>query len=109
MKDGFATEALTSDGQPGGHSGLNTNVIVGIVAAVVGVSVGLLGELGVYLFWRNNRDGTLRRSKHVEGGTAFSQSTGARGGEFVSMFLHDYVEGKPLPPSATLAHVSTFE
>ena len=98
MMDGFATEALASDEQPGGQPGLNTNVIVGIVAAVVGVSVGLLGALGFY-FWRrrNNRAGTLRRSNNVEGGTAFSQSAGAQDGEFVSMFLHDYAEVKPLP------------
>ena len=98
MKDGFATEALSSDEQPGGHSGLNTNVIVGIVAAVVGVSIGLLGALGVYLWRRrNNRASTLRRSNNVEGGTAFSQSAGVRDGEFVSIFLHDLAELKPLP------------
>jgi len=73
-----------SDEQPGGYSGLNTNIKVGIIAAVVGISVGLLGALGFYLRRRrNNRAGTLRRSKNEEDGA------GAPDGEFVSMFLHD--------------------
>lgn len=86
--DANATEAAT-DERPGGHSGLNTNVTVGIVAGVVGICVGLLGALGVYLWRRrNNRASTLSQSKNVEGGTAFFQSSNAPAGEFVSMFLY---------------------
>ena len=88
FKDANATEAAI-DEKPGGHSGLNTNVTVGIVAAVVGIFVGLLGAVGVY-FWRrrNNRAGTLGQSTNVEGGTAFFQSANAPDSEFVFILLH---------------------
>ena len=77
------TEAPTTTEQPGRSSGITTNVTLGIVTAFVGISVGLLGALGIYLWRRRkNRDGT---SNMEEGGASLVQSAGVPDGEFVSM------------------------
>ena len=100
-KDGFIpfSEAPTTNEQPEKQSGSTTNTTVVILTAIVGIFVGVLGALGIYLWRRRKiRGGTLELPKNVEGGgTALSQSEGVPNGESVSMFLHQQTEVKPKP------------